>query len=85
MDRKVESMPVSCIPVCDMSALEVIRNRRFKTYFYDVWLLQGNEDDPSQVYVAEEEIDLWIEALKRAKHIIMLHKEKENNPLDITE
>ncbi|MDX1353204.1 MAG: hypothetical protein R3254_09340 [Thiomicrorhabdus sp.] len=78
--RDLKPEIISCVPICDYTALEIYKNTRFRKSFYDVWFLQGEEDDPSQVYVAEEELDKWIEALNKAKMIIKKSRDEIKNP-----
>lgn len=41
---------------------------------YGIWLSQGNPDDPTEYFIPEFELDLYIEKLQEVKQIIQKHK-----------
>jgi len=65
-----------CVDVSDFTRIEVDVDKRRRRAIYNIWALQGvDEDTLSQIYIAENEIDSWIERLNFIKQKIQEHKD----------
>ena len=65
-----------CVDVADLTRIEVDIDKRRSRHIYNVWAFQGvDEDNLSQIYIAENEIDSWIEKLTLAKQKIKEHRD----------
>lgn len=65
-----------CVDVSDFTRIQVDVDNRRRRAIYNIWALEGKDEDTlSQIYIAENEIDSWIERLNFIKQKIQEHKD----------